>query len=610
MASPVNQVLRTIVETMSEGAVTLDSTGRILYSNRPFADMVGLPPDAVTGSSIYDYLMVEDRPALERLTRAGPGEEVVQGYFELAASGGGAIPVYMSMKGIDISRANGVCLVVTDLSEQRRLHRKMAEELEWLVVERTKDVRLLSAVVENMPVGVDIWKLEDPEDPRSFRMVSSNHAAEVLTGAPRETVIGRLLSETHPRFYETGVPASYIEAMRAGEPTRIFELLYGDERLKKRYWSIMAVPLPEGHLATIFEDITQLKEAERDYRKFKELADSSSEAIAMRDKNLRLVYTNEAYDMLYGYERGEMIGKRARNLPLTEEDLLESNIEKGHWRGKLKVKRRNGARISVLVSSSLLKDDEGNVTGQVEMLRDISPMKRAEEQLRRANSNLIAYAHTVSHDLRSPLTSVILANESMRNELDSPEGSLRAEVEESTRAIARNVGKIYSLVNDLLTIAEYGQAPVKVTEVEVAEVVHRVLEEQAHEIEEKGVEVRVDEELGRIRANETQVYQVFLNLIINAIRHNDSEAPKVEVRNCGERNGVHEYLVRDNSSGIPEELMDVLYVPFKKEAGSSGKGIGLAIVKKIIDVYGGDIRAYNDNGACFEFSIPDLEPTD
>ena len=85
--------------------------------------------------------------------------------------------------------------------------------------------------------------------------------------------------------------------------------------------------------------------------------------------------------------------------------------------------------------------------------------------------------------------------------------------------------------------------------------------------------------------------------------------PVVEITRLemDEASGASRYLVRDNGPGIPEEHLDDVFIPFFK--GKSGdSGIGLAIVDKVVKVYRGEVRAYNDNGACFEFTLRDFEP--
>lgn len=147
--------------------------------------------------------------------------------------------------------------------------------------------------------------------------------------------------------------------------------------------------------------------------------------------------------------------------------------------------------------------------------------------------------------------------------------------------------------------------PDTVSSVDVSEVVARVLEENMGRIESDGVKIRVDDNLGTVIEHPTHVYQVFSNLIRNAIKHNDSRSPVVEVTFLGTEEGYgHRYLVRDNGSGIPPGDLEKVFLPFFK--GESGEtGIGLATVDKIVRGYGGEIRAYNAGGACFEFILKD-----
>jgi signal transduction histidine kinase len=250
--------------------------------------------------------------------------------------------------------------------------------------------------------------------------------------------------------------------------------------------------------------------------------------------------------------------------------------------------------------------------GEWEMIESSERRKAREalreeiaEKLLRANKELDGYARAVSHDLRGPLSAAALANEVLKDSLSDPDPeSLRAEAEESTAVIERNLGKCYDLIDDLLALAEAGQQPVRVSDIDVTSVVKEILREQEKIIREKSFEARMDENLGNIRANETQVYQLFSNLLVNAIRHNDSERPIVEIRYLGkDEKGGHRYRVRDNGSGIPPEHAEDIFRPFFKSGKGSDTGVGLSIVKRVVETYSGEIKAYNDGGAVFEFSL-------
>ena len=249
-----------------------------------------------------------------------------------------------------------------------------------------------------------------------------------------------------------------------------------------------------------------------------------------------------------------------------------------------------------------------NMTGELEIHHE-----RLEElvesrtlDLKRANEELDAYAHVVSHDLRSPLASASLANSLLKDSaLNAPEEELREEVVENTDMIARNLETAHRMVSGLLKVAEAGQKPHSVEDVSISEVVDELLVERKASIGARGTRLEIDKDLGTIKADRTQIYQVFSNLIGNCMKHNENPEPVIRVKYLGVEEGLHVYKVCDNGSGFPEDDIDKIFRPFFKGARTSDTGIGLSIVEKVIRAYGGWIKACNDDGACFDFAIPD-----
>jgi len=233
-------------------------------------------------------------------------------------------------------------------------------------------------------------------------------------------------------------------------------------------------------------------------------------------------------------------------------------------------------------------------------------------ELARSNIELDGYAHTVSHDLRGPVSSINLAGAILAEELEGPsENWDRDELLQLTGHIRTSTDRSFALINDLLTLAEAGQKPAAVDAVDIDETVGRILTERAQRIADKGARVQVEAGLGVVIANATQVYQLFSNLIINAVKHNDSGEPVVEVRRLKiEGVGCHRFEVRDNGPGITDEDFPRIFEPFFKGRGGE-TGIGLATVRKIVETYGGTIEARNEDagGACFEFTLYDYEET-
>ncbi|MFH1150864.1 MAG: PAS domain-containing sensor histidine kinase [Actinomycetota bacterium] len=349
---------------------------------------------------------------------------------------------------------------------------------------------------------------------------------------------------------------------------------------------------------------------------YRRVVDNSPDIIYYLDNLGRLAWVNPGALKFFGYEdASEIIGQPFTNYihPDDRELVLTSFLEavsthRENTRGLVfRLLKAGGDVVWVELHSQMIFDEDGNYFDEVGACRDVSERKRAEDELRRANAELRAYAQVVSHDIKTPLTSIQLAVDMLRRLADGKpdeEGS-SVQVAELIDALERNVAQANRLVSDVLTLAEAGLAPEDCSELDMSELVGGVLEELAGSIAQRGVRVVSDADLGRLTANRTQVYQVFSNLIRNAIAHNDNPEPVVEISFLGDADdGGHRYRVGDNGSGIPEDCLDSVYDTFFR--GKTGRtGLGLTIVRKIVETNGWNINVYNEAGACFELTFYD-----
>ncbi len=353
-----------------------------------------------------------------------------------------------------------------------------------------------------------------------------------------------------------------------------------------------------------------LQESEARYRAIFENTGAAT-LIVEDDTTISLVNTEAT--KLYGYSKEELEGKKSWREFVHPDDLDKvmrfhdmrrqdpSAVPKGY---EYRLIKRKGEMRQVAVFAELLPGTRRTVAS----LLDITEKKQVEEALRRTNAELEAFAGTVSHDLKGPLANIRLAINTL---MDLLTGSLtehtKIAIEQTAQALRLSSDRAMGLVDELLKLAQAGQAPQAVACNDVNAIVQRILGERASKIGEKGIRFEIEANLGAIVADYTHVYQVFTNLISNAIKYNDSADPVVQVRRLGEgEEGMHRFLVCDNGPGISDSRLDELFVPFVK-GRLGGTGIGLAIVEKILKVYGGSIRAYNDGGACFEFVWRDFQ---
>ncbi len=345
--------------------------------------------------------------------------------------------------------------------------------------------------------------------------------------------------------------------------------------------------------------------------RFDRLADSLPEVVFEMDLEGGLTYWNDRALKVFGYTREEVeSGPYDAFDGIAAEDLdrAKENYRQVITRGAMSsieytARRKDGRTFPVIVSSSPIQRD-GRTVGVGGIITDITKRKKDEEELRRVNAELDKFAQTVSHDLKNPIHRVMLSCHVMQELLEGP---ITGEKTRKTREVLGiafgGLKQAHRLIEDLLTLAESGQVPWIVESVDLTGLVRSIVEERTDLITEKGVTVEVDDDLGEILASPTQLHQLFDNLISNAVKYCGGEQPVVEVRRlAASGDGGGRYLVRDNGRGIPDDLIDSLFLPFVKGPGGE-TGVGLSIAHKIAGNYGGAIRAYNDGGACFEFTL-------
>lgn len=350
-----------------------------------------------------------------------------------------------------------------------------------------------------------------------------------------------------------------------------------------------------------------IEERERWERSFRAVG----EGVFLIDKEFKIIQCNDAFAKLIGDETENIVGRKCHELVHRLDEPPEFCVtclaikEERSSKGEL---YEPSISKHIAVSADPSFDPDGNFEFAVHLIRDISDRKKAETALQEKNEELKGFAHTVSHDIKSPVATIGFAAQTLNVILSEPLDEENLErIREITAMITNSVEHVGVLVDDILALAEAGRTPTGVTDVAVNDIVGKIIEEHKWVLERKGVDVRIEPRLGRVMASPTHVHQVFANLITNSIRYNDNKEPTLEVSLLGiDESGAHRYLVRDNGPGIPEDDLERVFAPFHRVRGG-GTGIGLATVSRIIGVYGGSIRAYNRYGACFEFTLKDYE---
>ena len=270
--------------------------------------------------------------------------------------------------------------------------------------------------------------------------------------------------------------------------------------------------------------------------------------------------------------------------------------------------RKDGSIVDLSLTVSPIKDTKGTIVGISKIARDISEQKAKEDEIRLLNDELAAFNHSVAHDLRSPLRSVVNFAQLLSTKYVS---ALPEDAQQMVQRIIRQAARMDVLINDLLTLSQSGRQDLHTSVVDMDTLVKETVDDILSHQNGRPIDVKLGT-LGRAFADRSLLKQVWENLIGNAIKYSAKKGEtKIEIGSTPAAGGVI-YFIRDNGVGFDMKYSKKLFEAFQRLHNHSeyeGSGVGLAIVNQIIKRHGGRIWAESrpNDGATFYFSLPEIE---
>ncbi|HLZ07209.1 MAG TPA: ATP-binding protein, partial [Chloroflexota bacterium] len=382
--------------------------------------------------------------------------------------------------------------------------------------------------------------------------------------------------------------------------------------------SLSPIETAEGTLvASAIRDLTERRRIDQTLREQGRLLDLASDAIFVRDfDTARIRFWNRGAVALYGWASEEALGKVSHELLETQfpaaRDSIEASLgQYGHWEGELVHFTRDGQPVVVTSSWTIERNAAGQPTAILEVNRDVTERKRIEDQLKqqtdelaRSNADLQQFAYVASHDLQEPLRMVASYTQLLARRY---KGKLDSDADEFIAFAVDGAQRMQDLIDDLLVYSRVGTRGRTFEQVACNAVVDRVLADLSTAIAE-GEAVVTRDDLPNVSGDGTQLGQVFLNLIGNAIKFHGADPPRVHISARHDEAGWV-FSVKDNGIGIDPQYADRVFVIFQRLHGAGqypGTGIGLAICKKIVERHGGRIwiESTPGQGSTFFFTIP------
>ncbi|MGH0037591.1 MAG: sensor histidine kinase [Myxococcota bacterium] len=341
------------------------------------------------------------------------------------------------------------------------------------------------------------------------------------------------------------------------------------------------------------------------------ILDASPDAVVAIDRSSFVTYANRAARRLMEDHEESVVGKPiALFLPHAAGfgKLASSIRPHGEIDGQeieVRLPGRSSAWLAITTRS--IRDDRGGIVGSVAFLRNVTESRNLRDRLERQNAELESFVHTVSHDLRSPLVSLLgfsrLLGKDYDDQLDETGRHFLNRIEQAGRTME-------GLIADLLELTRIGRSGEPRTLVDPRAVLQQLKAELKPRIDEQEVELHLPASPPLLACDRTRLYQVFSNLIGNALSHmGPCEEPRIEV-GIEEEAERHHITVSDNGKGIPvreqERIFDVFYTVAPKADGQQSSGVGLAIVKRIAEASNGSVWVESEpgRGTSFHLTLP------
>ena len=391
----------------------------------------------------------------------------------------------------------------------------------------------------------------------------------------------------------------FVTHERAGEPGRLERIARVAEELG---------PLVERRRAS--EALAASQE------RFQAVTEAAVDAIVSADSSGRLLTWNSGAERMFGWTAEEIVGRPLTVIiPARFRELHNNGIARVRRTGTSKLAgqvvelaglRRDGGEFPIELSIGSWNGPEGLAFSGV--LRDITERKRAEaalaganRELERANAELETLVYSASHDLKSPMVSLLGYLEYLRldyGDVLGPEGN------HYLNRMADSTAYMQQLIHDLIDLSRVGRTGVEPIAVDLRPLVRAIAEDAG--AANPGMEFRVGR-LPVVTGDPVGLRQLFTNLLENAVRHGGRPDLVVVVDGHERPDGGVELSVRDNGQGIPAEHRERVFGVFERLEGPStshGTGMGLAICRKIVEVLGGGIGIQGDRGTDVRIFLP------
>lgn len=324
---------------------------------------------------------------------------------------------------------------------------------------------------------------------------------------------------------------------------------------------------------------------------FMRILNNASEAVIITDKDHSITYWNDAAANMLGWSSDDVVGKQLDHI--LQIPVASRFAPRGQQEIEIDVTDRDGQRLFIALTMTSLLDEDGNVEIYSYMIRNLTARAIRKAQMERSErmASLGHMAAGVAHEIGNPLTAISSIIQLLQRKITD-----KTQLEQLGR-VRENINRITRIVRDLVDFSRSKSPEISV--MNLNETINEVIGLLRHDARCRDIEFKLhlDKKLHPIKAVPDQLYQVFLNFVLNSVDACEL-VPHPVVTVITENNGSEILVeVRDNGAGIPSNLKERIFEPFftTKEVGK-GTGLGLSVSYNIIESIGGHIKVESRPG--------------
>ncbi|WP_255334371.1 PAS domain S-box protein [Methanosarcina sp. KYL-1] len=603
--------LKTIFENADEGIIISEPGGCFLEVNAKVCDILGYTPDELLQMKSENLISPQSAEQFSTATRELRQKNHATFESIITGKDGKLIPTEVKMRFIDYGGKEAVLTLILDVTERKQAERDLQNQVQFLKT-------LLNAI----PAPVYYKNREG-----KYQGCNERFASEII-GLPEEYIVGHTVDELScsiPKRMAALYKKKDLELFEAGG-TQLYEgkILCVGKKIRDFSFSKTTYGTVSGEVQGIIGvmlDITERKKVEKDLKTKNTAVESSINAIAMADLKGRLTYVNPSFLMLWGYEdKQELLGNSCKFLWENHRKASAGFwrlYSEGAWEGNLVARKKNNALFDVHISANLLFNENGHKIGMMGSFIDVTQKRKAQAALLEAKLNAEAsnrakseFLATMSHELRTPLNAVIGFSDIL---LSQNFGQLNEKQLRYTGNILKSGKHLLKLINDILDLSkvESGMTELNLEEFSLVNAIDEVRTMLMPRSSQKNIRIVTLISSGKtnVVADKTRFNQILYNLVGNALKFTpDGSMITISIQASEDK---FQISVADQGKGILQAEYQRIFQPFVQlekfeSREQAGAGLGLALVKRFVEMHGGEIWVDSEvgKGSAFTFTLP------